>query len=124
MCVRGSTTKLVALWFGVQVLGLAPSRKANQNYFILGGSFMRSTGIVRKIDPLGRVVLPIELRNTMDLQEGTPLEIFTEGNTIILRKYVAGCEFCGSMDKLKEFGGKQICSQCISKIGAVLNGKG
>ena len=73
---------------------------------------MRSYGCVRKLDSLGRVVLPIELRNTMGLQEGTPIEIYTDGNTIILKEYQPGCIVCGSMDGLTACKSKQICSDC------------
>ena len=58
---------------------------------------MKSTGMVRKVDELGRVVLPIEIRRTMDIQEKDPLEIYVEGENIILRKYHEACVFCGSV---------------------------
>ena len=57
---------------------------------------MKSTGIVRHIDNLGRITLPIELRKTLDMACGDPLEIYTEGNSIILRKHESSCVFCGS----------------------------
>ena len=57
---------------------------------------MKSTGIVRKVDELGRVVLPIELRRTLDLAEKDGLEIFVDGSTIILKKYEPACIFCGN----------------------------
>jgi transcriptional pleiotropic regulator of transition state genes len=82
---------------------------------------MKSTGIVRKIDELGRVVLPKELRNTMNLPEGTPMEIFTEGDTIVLKKYQPGCVFCGGMDSMKEFGGQHICGKCVETIREALS---
>ena len=68
---------------------------------------MKVIGIVRKVDELGRVVLPKELRDTMELPENTPMEIFIDADKIILRKYQPGCTFCGSMDRLTEFGGKR-----------------
>jgi transcriptional pleiotropic regulator of transition state genes len=72
---------------------------------------MKSLGIVRKVDFLGRVVLPKGLRDTMGLQEGTPMEIFTEPDMIILKKYEPGCIFCGSVD-VDTFKGKNICGKC------------
>jgi transcriptional pleiotropic regulator of transition state genes len=81
---------------------------------------MRSTGIVRKVDQLGRVVLPKELRSTMGIDGGTAMEFFTEGETIILRKYEPGCTFCGEMvDKLIPWRGKIVCRGCMRGIEAV-----
>ena len=77
---------------------------------------MKSTGIVRRIDELGRVVLPIELRRTLNLEVRDPMEIFMEGDTIVLRKYEAACLFCGSARQLTEFRGKQICSECLRQL--------
>jgi transcriptional pleiotropic regulator of transition state genes len=78
---------------------------------------MKSLGIVRQLDPLGRVVIPKELRNTMNLNEDAGLEIFTDGDTIVLRKYTPGCTFCGNVDgKMINFGGQLICKDCGSKI--------
>lgn len=73
---------------------------------------MKAIGITRQIDPLGRVVLPKELRDTMDLPEGTPMEIFIDGNTIILKKYEPGCIFCGQVVGVQQFNGKNICPVC------------
>ena len=77
---------------------------------------MKSTGIVRRIDELGRVVLPIELRRTMNLEVRDPVEIFMEGDAIVLKKYEASCLFCGGNHKLTEFRGKQICGECVRRI--------
>ena len=77
---------------------------------------MKSTGIVRKIDELGRVVLPIELRRTMNLEVRDPVEIFMEGDSIVLRKYEASCLFCGGIRQLTVFRGKQICSDCLRQL--------
>ena len=57
---------------------------------------MKSTGIVRKVDELGRIVLPIELRRTMGIDVKDALEIYVEGDTIMLRKYEPSCVFCGN----------------------------
>lgn len=77
---------------------------------------MRSTGIVRKIDELGRVVMPIELRRSLDISEGNSLEIFTENEDIILRKYEPGCIFCGDSLNVKNFKGKTICTKCLKAM--------
>jgi transcriptional pleiotropic regulator of transition state genes len=77
---------------------------------------MKSTGIVRKLDGLGRAVLPIELRRSLDLEEGDSLEIYTEGDTIILKKYKPGCMVCDSCENVKEYMGKRICEDCIAKF--------
>ncbi|WP_405154751.1 AbrB/MazE/SpoVT family DNA-binding domain-containing protein [Paenibacillus sp. FSL K6-0108] len=76
---------------------------------------MKATGIVRRIDDLGRVVIPKELRRTHFIEEGDPLEYFVEGDKIIIRKYQPGCILCGNNESLHLFHGKQICTQCISK---------
>ena len=73
---------------------------------------MKSTGIVRKVDELGRVVLPIELRRTLNIDIKDSLEIYVENDSIILKKYEPSCIFCGSSDAVKEFKGKNICSTC------------
>ena len=77
---------------------------------------MKATGIVRRIDELGRVVLPIELRRTMNLEVRDPVEIFMEGDSIVLRKYEASCLFCGGSHQLTTFRGKQICSDCLRQL--------
>ena len=77
---------------------------------------VKSTGIVRKIDGLGRIVIPTELRKTMDLDEGTSMEIFVEEGRIIFEKYEKGCIFCGEMDDTFEFEGKIICNNCLNNM--------
>lgn len=77
---------------------------------------MKSTGIVRKIDPLGRLVLPIEIRNVLDIPEGTPMEIYTEGESIILKKYALGCLFCSDSDDVVNFKGKYVCKSCMKDL--------
>jgi transcriptional pleiotropic regulator of transition state genes len=79
---------------------------------------MKSTGIVRKIDDLGRMVIPIELRKTMNINKKDPMEIFIDGDKIILRKYEPACIFCGSADDVIEFEGRTICGNCKEKIAA------
>ena len=73
---------------------------------------MLSTGIVRKVDELGRVVLPKELRDTLEISQKDPLEIYVDENMILLKKYEPGCVFCGSLKEIKRFKGKNICSDC------------
>ncbi len=77
---------------------------------------MKSTGIVRSLDNMGRLVLPIELRKTLQIKERDPIEIFTEGNTIVLRKYAPCCTFCQSSENLVSFRGQNVCSKCIKKL--------
>jgi transcriptional pleiotropic regulator of transition state genes len=77
---------------------------------------MKSTGIVRKIDNLGRLVLPKELRDQLDLPEGTPMEVFIDGESIILSKYAPGCIICGEIEGVTEFKGKKICKTCLKEI--------
>lgn len=77
---------------------------------------MKSTGIVRKIDQLGRFVLPSELRNLLNYNDGDQMEIFTDGDNIILRKYQCSCIFCKNTEDLEFFMGKPICSSCLDKL--------
>ena len=77
---------------------------------------MKSTGVIRRIDELGRFVLPKELRNAMGIKEKDPLEIFTEGNRIILQKYDPTCSFCGNEEDLVPFAEKLICQKCLEEL--------
>jgi len=77
---------------------------------------MKSTGIVRKVDELGRVVLPIELRRTLDLAEKDGLEIFVDGQTIILKKYEPACIFCGNARDVTVFKNKNVCPNCLAEL--------
>lgn len=77
---------------------------------------MKSTGIVRKVDELGRIVLPMSIRQTMDIKEKDSLEIFTDDERIILQKYQPACVFCNDADNVVYFNGKRICSACLEKI--------
>ena len=74
---------------------------------------MKSTGIVRKVDELGRVVLPIELRRSLYIEEKDALEIYVDGNSVILKKYEPDCIFCGNAREVVNFKGKNICSACL-----------
>ncbi|MGN2369889.1 AbrB/MazE/SpoVT family DNA-binding domain-containing protein [Clostridium cagae] len=77
---------------------------------------MKSTGIVRKIDELGRIVLPIELRRTLDIEVKDSLEIFIDGGQIILKKYEPSCTFCGQAKDVVNYKGKNVCESCLNEI--------
>ncbi len=77
---------------------------------------MKSIGIVRKVDELGRIVLPIELRRILDIEVKDSLEIFTENDSIVLKKYNPSCIFCGNTKNIMQFGGKNICAECAKNI--------
>ncbi len=77
---------------------------------------MKSLGIVRKIDNLGRIVLPIELRHNLDIKEGDSLEFFTEENRIILKKYQPACLYCGNARDIVAFHGYNVCHSCIEQL--------
>ncbi|WP_371380861.1 AbrB/MazE/SpoVT family DNA-binding domain-containing protein [Sporomusa aerivorans] len=77
---------------------------------------MKSIGIVRKLDELGRVVIPIELRRTFNIAEKDSLEIFVDGDQIILRKYEPACVFCGNANDITHFKGKNVCQDCAMQV--------
>jgi transcriptional pleiotropic regulator of transition state genes len=77
---------------------------------------MKSTGIVRPIDPLGRIVLPKELRDTLDIKEKDGVEIYVEGSSIILQKHEPGCIFCGEVKGVIEHKDKRVCRACCRQI--------
>ena len=77
---------------------------------------MKSTGIVRKLDQLGRVVLPMELRKTLNINEKDPLEIYVDGEQIILKKYEPDCVFCGEARDIVKWKGKNICKKCLNEL--------
>ena len=77
---------------------------------------MKSTGIVRKVDELGRIVIPMELRNKYGIEIKDPLEIFVDGTSIILRKHEESCTFCNGTKNLGTYQDKLICSKCVEKI--------
>lgn len=77
---------------------------------------MKSTGIVRKVDELGRVVIPIELRRTLGIGEKDALEIYVDGEKIMLKKYEPACIFTGNADDLIYFKGKMISRECVSEL--------
>jgi len=77
---------------------------------------MKSTGIVRKVDELGRVVIPIELRRTMGIEEKDALEIYVDDEKIILKKYEPACVFCGNAEEVVNFKGKNVCKTCLKSM--------
>ena len=77
---------------------------------------VKSTGIVRKVDELGRIVLPIEMRRTLDIAEKDSLEIYVEGSSVILKKYKPSCVFCDSVKDVSVFRGKNVCGKCMREL--------
>ncbi len=78
---------------------------------------MKSTGIIRRVDELGRVVIPIEIRNQFNIVEKDPIEIYVEGSSIVLKKFEPNCVFCGNTKDLLTYNDKLICNKCAKKIG-------
>jgi len=79
---------------------------------------MKATGIVRRVDDLGRIVLPIELRRTLDIELKDPMEIYVDGRSIILKKHEPTCIFCGNAKNVKQFKGKNVCDHCLKEMKA------
>lgn len=77
---------------------------------------MKSVGIVRKVDELGRIVLPIELRRTLEIAEHDPMEIYVDGTSVILRKVSAACVFCDGVRDVTEFRGRWVCRRCLGEL--------
>ena len=77
---------------------------------------MKSTGIIRRMDELGRVVIPIEIRNQFNIAEKDPIEIYVDGSTIVFKKFEPNCLFCGNTKNLLEYKDKLICENCLKKI--------
>ena len=82
---------------------------------------MKTTGIIRRMDELGRVVIPIEIRNQFNIAEKDPMEIYVDGSSIILKKFEPNCIFCGNTKNLLEYNNKLICENCSKKIGNLKN---
>lgn len=80
---------------------------------------MKSTGIVRRVDELGRIVIPIELRNKLKIAVKDPIEIYVDGSSIVLKKYEETCVFCGSSKNVVEYKGKLICSKCAGNLSTL-----
>lgn len=77
---------------------------------------MKSTGVIRNIDELGRIVVPKEIRKHLGIESTDPVEIFVDGDRILLRKYEPCCCFCGSSEGVIDFKGKKICRACLYEI--------
>ena len=77
---------------------------------------MKSTGIVRNIDELGRIVIPKSMRTRMEFNCGDPIEIFVDGNSIVLSKFAPHCIFCSGLDEIELFKGKKVCRRCIKEM--------
>lgn len=84
---------------------------------------MKGTGIVRRVDGLGRLVLPVELRREMKIKEGTPMEMYTNGDEIVIKKYTVGCKYCGEVRNVIEFGGDKFCKVCAGDIAKLVGGE-
>lgn len=82
---------------------------------------MKSVGIVRKVDDLGRIVLPVELRRKFGIELRDAVEIYTEDDCIILKKYEPSCIFCGDAKNVFQFGGKNVCPNCAKAIMGYVN---
>jgi len=77
---------------------------------------MKSTGIVRKVDELGRIVLPIELRRTLEIAEKDMLEIYVDGDAIVMKKYTPSCIFCGGTKGILTYREKNVCAACLRDL--------
>ncbi len=82
---------------------------------------MKATGIVRKVDELGRIVLPIELRRTLSITHEDPIEIYVDEDSIVLKKYLPACIFCGDVKDIIQVRGKNLCKNCIAEISGQIS---
>ena len=80
---------------------------------------LKSTGVVRELDQLGRIVLPKELRTVLNLKEKDALEIYVDGEQIILKKYEQACVFCGDSREVVNYRGKNICKKCLEEMKSI-----
>lgn len=80
---------------------------------------MKSTGVVRRIDGLGRLVIPKEIRRIFDINKHQGLEIFVDGQSIVINKFYEKCAFCGGVDRLAAFESKLLCCECVSRIAQI-----
>ena len=81
---------------------------------------MKSTGIVRRADKLGRIVIPMEIRKILDIKQEDPIEIFIDSDKIILQKYHPACIFCGNAEDVVYYNGKRVCAECVEKLKEML----
>ncbi|MBQ4649447.1 MAG: AbrB/MazE/SpoVT family DNA-binding domain-containing protein [Firmicutes bacterium] len=77
---------------------------------------MKATGIVRPVDPLGRVVIPVELRRNLNIKTDDSLEVFVDGEYIMLKKYEPACIFCGNAKDVENIHGKNVCRECLDEL--------
>jgi transcriptional pleiotropic regulator of transition state genes len=77
---------------------------------------MKPAGVVRKVDQLGRIVLPKSLRKRYQMNEGDPVEILVQGDHIILERYRPKCVFCGNMKEVNDFKERYICADCLEQM--------
>ena len=77
---------------------------------------MKPAGFLCKIDKLGRIVVPKPLRSEFDIDTGDTIELFTDSDAIIMKKYAMRCVFCGNSDNITEFHGKPVCADCLEKL--------
>ena len=80
---------------------------------------MKATGVVRKVDELGRIVLPSELRKTMHVSVGDSFELFVDNNMVILKKYEPGCVLTGTMDDLIEYENRKVSKQAVKEMAKI-----
>lgn len=80
---------------------------------------MKSTGIVRKVDELGRIVLPVELRRTLDITERDELEIYLDEDKVVLKKFEPSCIFCAGIRNLVSYHGRNVCMDCIQNLNEI-----
>ena len=80
---------------------------------------MKSTGIIRKVDELGRVVLPVEIRRRLDIAERDEVEFYLEDDRVVLKKYEPSCVFCASSCNLVNYHGRNICMECIHQLNEI-----
>lgn len=80
---------------------------------------MKATGIIRKVDELGRVVIPIEIRNQFNIVEKDPIEIYVDSSSIVLKKFEPNCIFCGSTNNLIEYKNKLVCENCSKQLNVL-----
>ncbi len=79
---------------------------------------MKSTGIIRKVDELGRIVIPMEVRQIFGINTKEPLEIYTDGDKIVLSKYERACTFCSSSKNITMFKGRKVCEKCVKALAS------
>lgn len=82
---------------------------------------MKATGVIRNLDQLGRIVLPIELRRVLSINIGDGLEFYSDDNSIVLKKYEPACTFCDNASDFKVYKGRNICGECYSKLKGELS---